>query len=167
VEDELLTIPIAQAFLNPAGGFGIKEHVAILIMASTATDSALAISVFAAEELYYGITPSYGTAIFTLLGSQCFGYGIAGLMRSFTVYPTYIVRRPRLPATSVDSSSVLMRRAGLPQPDPPSQPLRRSAPRQDCPVAEEAPKVLLARLHRHLRLGSVSLVRPNLAFDLH
>ncbi|KAM0748112.1 peptide transporter MTD1 [Meredithblackwellia eburnea MCA 4105] len=78
------------AFLNP-GPFNIKEHVAILIMSSTGTESALAISVFAADELYYNIQPNYGVAIFTLLGSQLFGYGIAGLMRSFTVFPTYIV----------------------------------------------------------------------------
>lgn len=43
-------------------------------MSSTATDSALAISVFAVDELYYNITPNYGTAIFTLLGSQLFGF---------------------------------------------------------------------------------------------
>ncbi|KAK4052815.1 hypothetical protein OIV83_002102 [Microbotryomycetes sp. JL201] len=78
------------AILNP-GEFNIKEHVAILIMASTASDSALAISVFAANELYYGLNPNYGVAIFTLLGSQMFGYGLAGLLRSFTVYPTLIV----------------------------------------------------------------------------
>ena len=35
----------------------------------------MAISVFAAEDLYYGITPTYPIAIFTLLGSQLFGYG--------------------------------------------------------------------------------------------
>jgi hypothetical protein len=31
-------------------------------MSSTASDSALAISVFAANELYYDITPNYGEA---------------------------------------------------------------------------------------------------------
>ena len=60
-------------------------------MSSTASDSALAISVFAANELYYDLTPNYGVAIFTLMGSQLFGYGLAGLMRSFSVYPTFIV----------------------------------------------------------------------------
>ncbi|SGY63559.1 BQ5605_C007g04806 [Microbotryum silenes-dioicae] len=88
------------AILNPCD-FNIKEHVAILVMSSTATDSALAISVFAAEELYYNITPNYGVAIFTLLGSQLFGYGIAGLMRSFTVFPTYIVFPNLVPVVSL------------------------------------------------------------------
>lgn len=70
-------------------------------MSSTATDSALAISVFAADELYYNIEPNYGVAIFTLLGSQMFGYGIAGLMRSFTVFPTYIVFPNLIPTVMI------------------------------------------------------------------
>ncbi|KAL8280305.1 hypothetical protein RQP46_007222 [Phenoliferia psychrophenolica] len=88
------------AFLNP-GPFNIKEHVCIMIMSSTATDSALAISVFAADELYYNIVPNYGVAIFTLLGSQLFGYGIAGLSRSFTVFPTYIIFPNLIPTVNL------------------------------------------------------------------
>ncbi|SCZ99587.1 BZ3500_MvSof-1268-A1-R1_Chr3-1g06126 [Microbotryum saponariae] len=88
------------AILNPCD-FNIKEHVAILVMSSTATGSALAISVFAAEELYYDVTPGYAVAIFTLLGSQLFGYGIAGLMRSFTVFPTYIVFPNLIPTVAL------------------------------------------------------------------
>ncbi|KDE06610.1 hypothetical protein MVLG_03106 [Microbotryum lychnidis-dioicae p1A1 Lamole] len=88
------------AVLNPCD-FNIKEHVAILVMSTTATESALAISVFAAEELYYNVTPGYGVAIFTLMGSQLFGYGIAGLMRSFTVFPTYIVFPNLIPTVAL------------------------------------------------------------------
>ncbi|GAA6063037.1 hypothetical protein JCM10212_001016 [Sporobolomyces blumeae] len=87
-------------FLNP-GDFTLKEHVAILIMSSTSAHSAEAISVFAANELYYGITPNYGVAIFTLLGSQLFGYGLAGLTRSFTVFPTYIVYPNLVPTVNL------------------------------------------------------------------
>ncbi|KAL8286819.1 hypothetical protein RQP46_004347 [Phenoliferia psychrophenolica] len=75
-------------FLNP-GPFNVKEHVAIQIMSSTAVSSATAISVFATDELYYNIEPNYGVAIFALIGSQLMGYGLAGLCRSFAVYPTY------------------------------------------------------------------------------
>ncbi|GAA5838052.1 hypothetical protein JCM11251_006835 [Rhodosporidiobolus azoricus] len=88
------------AFLNP-GPFNIKEHVAILIMSSTAASSAEAISVFAADELYYNITPNYGVCIFTLMGSQLFGYGIAGLMRAFCVFPTYIVYPNLVPTVNL------------------------------------------------------------------
>ncbi|GAA6017890.1 hypothetical protein JCM10207_003489 [Rhodosporidiobolus poonsookiae] len=77
-------------FINP-GPFNIKEHVAVLIMASTAFSSAMAISVFAADELYYDLNNNYGVAIFTLIASQFLGYGLAGLMRSFLVFPTYSI----------------------------------------------------------------------------
>ncbi|GAA5887704.1 hypothetical protein JCM6882_001503 [Rhodosporidiobolus microsporus] len=88
------------AFLNP-GPFNLKEHVAILIMSSTAASSAEAISVFAADELYYNITPNWGVAIFTLMGSQLFGFGIAGLMRAFCVFPTYIVYPNLVPTVNL------------------------------------------------------------------
>lgn len=87
-------------FMNP-GTFNLKEHVAILIMSSTAAESALAISVFAADDLYYHIEPNVGVGIFTLIGSQLIGYGLGGLMRSFLVYPTYIVFPNLLPTVQL------------------------------------------------------------------
>ncbi|THU85518.1 OPT oligopeptide transporter [Dendrothele bispora CBS 962.96] len=77
-------------WINP-GRFNIKEHVGILIMAAAATHGALAINIFAADDLFYGFTPNPAIAIFTLLGSQLLGYGLGGMMRSFLVYPTHIV----------------------------------------------------------------------------
>lgn len=43
----------------------IKEHVAISIMSTTASDQAIAISVFAAQDLYYNITINPAIAVFT------------------------------------------------------------------------------------------------------
>ncbi|KAG6827810.1 hypothetical protein H0H92_010388 [Tricholoma furcatifolium] len=73
-------------FFNP-GPFNLKEHVAITIFATTAAESALAISIFAADDLYYGI--------------QLMGYGLGGIMRSFLVYPTYIVFPNLLPTVQL------------------------------------------------------------------
>ncbi|KAJ6453791.1 peptide transporter MTD1 [Mycena sanguinolenta] len=87
-------------FMNP-GPFNMKEHVAITIFASTASSSALAISVFAADDLYYGIEPNAGVGIFTLIGSQLIGYGLGGIMRSFLVYPTYMVYPSLLPTVQL------------------------------------------------------------------
>lgn len=39
--------------------------------------------------VYYNINPNYGNAIFSLISSQFLGYGIAGLMRTACVFPTY------------------------------------------------------------------------------
>ncbi|TFK88965.1 OPT oligopeptide transporter [Polyporus arcularius HHB13444] len=77
-------------FVNP-GPFNIKEHVAISIMSTTASDQAAAISVFAAQDLYYHITVNPAIAIFTLIASQLVGYGLAGLARDYLVYPTWAV----------------------------------------------------------------------------
>ncbi|KAG6898080.1 hypothetical protein C0992_006000 [Termitomyces sp. T32_za158] len=87
-------------FFNP-GPFNLKEHVAITIFASTAAESALAISIFAADDLYYGLHPNVGVGIFTLIGSQLMGYGLGGIMRSFLVYPTYIVFPNLLPTVQL------------------------------------------------------------------
>ncbi|KAG7087781.1 hypothetical protein E1B28_013722 [Marasmius oreades] len=77
-------------WMNPSR-FNIKEHTGILIMSAAATHGALVINIFAADDLFYGVTPNTAVAIFTLLGSQLLGYGLAGMMRSFLVYPTYMV----------------------------------------------------------------------------
>ncbi|SCV68448.1 BQ2448_569 [Microbotryum intermedium] len=78
------------AALNP-GPFNIKEHACITVMSSTGSGGALAISTLAAERLYYDINQNYGIAISTLMASQFFGYGLAGLCRSIAVYPTYAI----------------------------------------------------------------------------
>ncbi|KAJ7046059.1 peptide transporter MTD1 [Mycena alexandri] len=87
-------------FMNP-GPFNLKEHVAITIFASTAAGSALAISIFAADDLYYHIQPNVAVGVFTLIGSQLIGYGLGGIMRSFLVYPTYMVFPSLLPTVQL------------------------------------------------------------------
>lgn len=87
-------------FFNP-GPFNLKEHVAITIFSTTAAESALAISIFAADDLYYHIQPNIAIGIFTLIGSQLLGYGLGGLMRAFLVYPTYIVFPNLLPTVQL------------------------------------------------------------------
>ncbi|PCH35361.1 OPT oligopeptide transporter [Wolfiporia cocos MD-104 SS10] len=74
-------------YLNP-GPFNIKEHVAIIIMTSTAATSAVAIQVISVQELYYNNNMNAGVAIFTLIGSQLIGYGYAGLLQDVLVKPT-------------------------------------------------------------------------------
>ncbi|KAI0764766.1 OPT oligopeptide transporter [Fomes fomentarius] len=75
-------------YLNP-GPFNIKEHTAIVIMASTASQVAVAMEVIAALDLFYNIRLHPAVAIFQIFASQMIGYGIAGLLRTLLVYPTY------------------------------------------------------------------------------
>ncbi|KZT24758.1 OPT oligopeptide transporter [Neolentinus lepideus HHB14362 ss-1] len=74
-------------FLNP-GPFNIKEHTAIIIMCSTASVSATASEIIAVEDLFYNHTLNPGLAIFMLFASQLLGYGFAGILRDFLVFPT-------------------------------------------------------------------------------
>ncbi|KAI0330064.1 OPT oligopeptide transporter [Cubamyces sp. BRFM 1775] len=75
-------------YLNP-GPFNIKEHTVIVIMASTASTVAIAMEIIAALDLFYNIKLNAAVAIFQIFASQMIGYGIAGLLRTFLVYPTY------------------------------------------------------------------------------
>jgi hypothetical protein len=68
--------------------FNRKEHVAIMIMSSTAATAPLAMEVLAVNKLYYDkpIKPFVG--IMLIIATQCLGYGIAGIYRKVLIYPT-------------------------------------------------------------------------------
>ncbi|KAJ7098484.1 OPT oligopeptide transporter [Mycena belliarum] len=87
-------------FMNH-GPFNMKEHVAITIMSSTASSSALAISIFASQELYYRVETDVAVGVFTLIGSQLIGYGMAGVTRIFLVYPTFAVYPQVMPTVQL------------------------------------------------------------------
>ncbi|KAI0088413.1 OPT oligopeptide transporter [Irpex rosettiformis] len=75
-------------YLNP-GPFNIKEHAAIVIMASTASSVAIAMEIIAALDLFYNTALNPAVAIFQIFASQMLGYGMAGILRTLLVYPTY------------------------------------------------------------------------------
>jgi OPT family small oligopeptide transporter len=87
-------------FLNPSP-FNIKEHVAITIMSSTAAYAAKSISIFAAQDLYYNVRPNAAVPIFTLISTQLIGYGMAGVLRKFLVYPTFAVYPQSMPTVQL------------------------------------------------------------------
>ncbi|KAG7090421.1 hypothetical protein E1B28_009540 [Marasmius oreades] len=87
-------------FLNPSP-FNIKEHVAITIMSSTAAYAAKSISIFAAQDLYYNVRPNAAVPIFTLISTQLIGYGMAGVLRKFLVYPTFAVYPQTMPTVQL------------------------------------------------------------------
>lgn len=57
-------------------------------MSSTAASVAIAMEIIAALDLFYDIKLKPVVAIFQIFASQMIGYGIAGMLRSFLVYPT-------------------------------------------------------------------------------
>src|ERR1700712_1294830 len=79
----------------------MKEHASITLMASAASQSALATEALAAQELFYGGYPSKAAGIFIVITSQLIGFGIAGLLRQILVYPTHMLWPMNLPITSL------------------------------------------------------------------
>lgn len=87
-------------FLNPFP-FNMKEHASITLMASAASQSALATEALAAQQLFYGGYPNKAAGIFVVITTQLIGFGLAGLLRDILVYPTYMLWPMNLPITTL------------------------------------------------------------------
>lgn len=87
-------------FINP-GDFTLKEHVVASLVASTAASSSSAVQNFAVQRLYYDTNVHATTAVLATFSTACFGYGIVGLLRPLTVYPSEMVYWFNLPTVSV------------------------------------------------------------------
>jgi hypothetical protein len=87
-------------WFNPHS-FNSKEHLAIVIMSSSASGAAYATEVLATQKLYYNIVPNAVVAILLLLSSQLLGYGMAGVLRKSLVYPGKMLWPSILPLNSL------------------------------------------------------------------
>ncbi|KXN87769.1 Oligopeptide transporter 6 [Leucoagaricus sp. SymC.cos] len=87
-------------FLNP-GPWGLKEHVVASLVASTAALPNTAISNFAVQRLYYNTHVGATTAVLATFSTSLFGYGLVGLLRPLTIYPSEMVYWFNLPTVSV------------------------------------------------------------------
>ncbi|KAL0960200.1 hypothetical protein HGRIS_011834 [Hohenbuehelia grisea] len=87
-------------FLNP-GPFTLKEHVVSSLVASTAAGGSSAVQNFAVQRLYYDTHVEATTAVLATFSTACFGYGLVGLLRPLTVYPSEMVYWSNLPTVSV------------------------------------------------------------------
>ncbi|CEJ01109.1 Putative OPT family small oligopeptide transporter [Rhizopus microsporus] len=87
-------------WLNP-GPLNYKEHTCIYVMVSSANTAAYGTYILGAQELYFGQSPGPAGSIFLLLATQLVGYGIAGQLRPFLVYPANMIWPQALPNISV------------------------------------------------------------------
>ncbi|KAF9196377.1 hypothetical protein BGZ49_002836, partial [Haplosporangium sp. Z 27] len=76
--------------LNP-GPFNIKEHALIGIAVNTAAQSAYAIDILACMDLFLNHRISALGSILLIITTQCLGYGMAGSMRKYLVYPADMI----------------------------------------------------------------------------
>ncbi|KIW00090.1 OPT family small oligopeptide transporter [Verruconis gallopava] len=76
--------------LNP-GPFNVKEHSVIVVMAGVSFGTAYATDIILAQVAFY--KQNFGIAFQLLLTitTQSIGYGIAGLLRKFLVYPAAMI----------------------------------------------------------------------------
>ncbi|KAJ8693416.1 hypothetical protein PTI98_008409 [Pleurotus ostreatus] len=87
-------------FINP-GEFRIKEHVVASLVASTAAGGSSAVMNFAVQRLYYDTRVSASTAVLATFSTACFGYGIVGILRPLSIYPSDMVYWGNLSTVSV------------------------------------------------------------------
>ncbi|KAG0172885.1 hypothetical protein DFQ28_009891 [Apophysomyces sp. BC1034] len=88
-------------WLNP-GPFNTKEHVCIYVLVSSANVSAYGTYILGAQQLYYpNSSPTPAGGIFLLFATQIVGYGIAGQLRPFLVYPSHVIWPQALPTVSL------------------------------------------------------------------
>ncbi|KAF9124890.1 hypothetical protein BGW39_007825 [Mortierella sp. 14UC] len=76
--------------LNP-GPFNIKEHALIGIAVSTAATSAYAIDILTVTDLFLKHRISTLGSFILIFTTQCLGYGMAGVLRKYLVYPAEMV----------------------------------------------------------------------------
>jgi hypothetical protein len=68
------------------GNWNLKEHSICSITATSASQAAVSIQVFAAQDLFYGMALNPVTVILSVISIGLFGYGICGVMRPIAVW---------------------------------------------------------------------------------
>ncbi|KAI1374572.1 small oligopeptide transporter [Hypoxylon crocopeplum] len=76
--------------LNP-GPFNIKEHSIIVVMASVSFSVAYATDILLAQLVFYKQNFGILFQLVLTVSTQSLGYGIAGMMRKFLVYPASMI----------------------------------------------------------------------------
>ncbi|KAF9492268.1 oligopeptide transporter [Pleurotus eryngii] len=88
--NRLASLAPLLSFINP-GRFMLKEHAVASIIAATAATTSGAIYNFAVQRLFYSTNVDAATAVLAAFSAGSFGYGLVGLFRPFTVYPSEMV----------------------------------------------------------------------------
>ncbi|KAI0449510.1 OPT oligopeptide transporter protein-domain-containing protein [Xylaria acuta] len=90
VPEKQVTLFGVTCDLNP-GPFNIKEHSIIVVMASVSFSVAYATDVLLAQLVFYKQNFGIVFQLLIVVSTQSLGYGIAGIMRKFLVYPASMI----------------------------------------------------------------------------
>ncbi|CAF3617220.1 unnamed protein product [Fusarium graminearum] len=88
-EREFTTFGITWT-LNP-GPFNVKEHAIIVVMASVSFSVAYATDIILAQVVFYKQDFGIVFQLLLTISTQSVGYGIAGMLRKFLVYPASMI----------------------------------------------------------------------------
>ncbi|KAI0816343.1 OPT oligopeptide transporter protein-domain-containing protein [Xylaria sp. FL0064] len=90
VPEKQVTLFGVTCDLNP-GPFNIKEHSIIVVMASVSFSVAYATDIILAQLVFYKQNFGIIFQLLLVISTQSLGYGIAGTMRKFLVYPASMI----------------------------------------------------------------------------
>lgn len=91
-----LWIKVAK-FINPNGRWSLKEHSICAITATSASNAAASVQVFAATKIFYEMPLHASTVICSTISIGLFGYGLCGLLRPISVWHVDAVYWSTLP----------------------------------------------------------------------
>lgn len=80
----------AQLELNP-GPFNMKEHTVITVMTAAGAAASYAIDILLAQEVFYSQFFGWGFQILLIVSTQAMGFGMAGMLRRYLVWPAAMV----------------------------------------------------------------------------
>ncbi|KKY31123.1 putative oligopeptide transporter opt-like protein [Diaporthe ampelina] len=86
---------------NPESPFNMKEHTIIVIMTAAGSALSYALDILLAQEIFYKQHFGWGFQILLILSTQAMGFGLAGVMRRFLVWPAAMVWPATLIFTTV------------------------------------------------------------------
>ncbi|KAG0356025.1 hypothetical protein BGZ54_000861 [Gamsiella multidivaricata] len=76
--------------LNPSP-FNVKEHVLITIMANCGAGTAYAVDIIVIQRVFYKQDFGFLANLLLILTTQLVGYGMAGILRRYLVYPAAMI----------------------------------------------------------------------------
>lgn len=96
-------IHIFGAPLNP-GPFNKKEHTLITMMTAAGASMSYAFDILVAQQVYYNQSWGWGFQILLTISTQAMGFGMAGMLRRFLIWPAAMVWPGTLITTTIMDS---------------------------------------------------------------
>ncbi|KAI1810965.1 OPT oligopeptide transporter protein-domain-containing protein [Poronia punctata] len=103
VPDKQINLFGTKCDLNP-GPFNMKEHAVVMVMASVAFGVAYATDVILAQLAFYKQDFGLVFQVLIVISSQSLGFGMAGILRKYLVYPAAMIWPTTLVAISLMSA---------------------------------------------------------------